>query len=65
MQASGLRGVPAPLCLGGSRTFPRQRLLSRFMGPRLAIDGNETCGRGGLCHRGLPPDSAADRVTGF
>jgi hypothetical protein len=34
------------------------------MGPRIALDGNATCGRSGFRRRGLPPDSAVDWTTG-
>ena len=60
-----LRRPHAPLCLKSSRTFPRQGLHSRNMGPRIALDGNATCGRVGFRRRGLPPDPAADGMTGI
>jgi len=44
--------------------FPGKDALSTTMGPRIALDGNATCGRDGFRRRGLPPDSAVDWTTG-
>jgi len=38
--------------------------LSRLMGPRTALAGDETCGSDGWCRRDLATDSAADWMAG-